>query len=109
MVRTPTSFNPNVETAYRYYADMLRNRATGQAAVHAESMQSFAEPYNRVFCVELHAWATLIHEYAYQRGLLGLPAPKKMILSPALKAGPSRPRMPQPWGILAGCESRLAK
>jgi tetratricopeptide (TPR) repeat protein len=50
---------PNVETAYRYYADMLAK--TGDMA-RARIMlidAAVAEPYNRIVWRELHAWATL--------------------------------------------------
>jgi tetratricopeptide (TPR) repeat protein len=51
--------DPNVETAYRYYADMLarqHNMAKARVMlIHA----AVAEPYNRVVWRELHAWATL--------------------------------------------------
>jgi tetratricopeptide (TPR) repeat protein len=50
---------PNVETAYRYYADMLaKEGAMGKARamlIHA----AVAEPYNRIVWRELHAWATI--------------------------------------------------
>src|SRR6267143_3586423 len=49
----------NVETAYRYYADMLAKQGDmGKARamlIHA----AVAEPYNRTVWRELHAWATL--------------------------------------------------
>ena len=51
--------DPNVETAYRYYADMLaRQHDMAKARVmliHA----AVAKPYNRIVWRELHAWAAL--------------------------------------------------
>jgi len=53
--------DPNVETAYRYYADMLAKQGDMAKArielIHA----AVAEPYNRIVWRELHAWATLNH------------------------------------------------
>jgi hypothetical protein len=50
---------PNVETAYRYYADMLARQGdmagTRTMLLHA----AVAEPYNRIVWRELHAWAAL--------------------------------------------------
>jgi len=52
---------PDVETAYRYYADMLARQGDMARArlmlIHA----AVAEPYNRMVWRELHAWATLNH------------------------------------------------
>lgn len=51
--------DPNIETAYRYYADMLAKQ--GQMAraramlIHA----AVAEPYNRIVWRELRAWAAI--------------------------------------------------
>jgi tetratricopeptide (TPR) repeat protein len=53
--------DPNVETAYRYYADMLAKQGDMAKArimlIHA----AVAEPYNRMVWRELHAWAALNH------------------------------------------------
>jgi tetratricopeptide (TPR) repeat protein len=51
--------DPNIETAYRYYADML---AKGNDLVGARKMliqAAVAEPYNRVVWRELRAWGKL--------------------------------------------------
>lgn len=51
--------NPDIETAYRYYADMLAKEGE---MVRARSMlihAAVAEPYNRMVWRELRAWATL--------------------------------------------------
>lgn len=51
--------DPNVETAYRYYADML---ALGGDMAKARKMliqAAVAEPYNRMVWRELRAWADL--------------------------------------------------
>jgi tetratricopeptide (TPR) repeat protein len=50
---------PNVETAYRYYADRLAKQGdmakSRTMLIHA----AVAEPYNRMVWRELHAWAAL--------------------------------------------------
>src|SRR5215471_2009373 len=51
--------NPDVETAYRYCADMLaRQGALGDARTMLIGA-AIAEPYNRIVWRELHAWARL--------------------------------------------------
>jgi len=65
--------DPNVETAYRYYADMLAKQgdmATARAMlIHAV----VAEPYNRIVWRELHAWATLNNTHINEV-YIGIPA-----------------------------------
>src|SRR6266478_7635711 len=66
-------FDPNVETAYRYYADMLAKQGDMAKArvmlIHA----AVAEPYNRIVWRELHAWATLNNTYINEV-YIGIPA-----------------------------------
>jgi tetratricopeptide (TPR) repeat protein len=50
---------PNVETAYRYYADMLAKQSDMAKARTMLIHAAVAEPYNRIVWRELHAWATL--------------------------------------------------
>jgi tetratricopeptide (TPR) repeat protein len=50
---------PNVETAYRYYADMLARQGDMGRARTMLLHAVVAEPYNRVVWRELHAWAAL--------------------------------------------------
>jgi Tfp pilus assembly protein PilF len=74
--RRAIQLDPNVETAYRYYADMLaREGLMGQARamlIHA----AVAEPYNRMVWRELHAWATINHTYI-NKIYIGVPAEQK--------------------------------
>src|SRR6266481_6024837 len=51
--------DPNVETAYRYYADMLAKKGDMAKARVMLIDAAVAEPYNRIVWRELHAWATL--------------------------------------------------
>jgi len=51
--------NPNVETAYRYYADMLARQDKMAEARRMLIEAAVAEPYNRTVWRELNAWATL--------------------------------------------------
>jgi tetratricopeptide (TPR) repeat protein len=50
---------PNVETAYRYYADMLAKQGDMALARTMLLHAAVAEPYNRIVWRELHAWAAL--------------------------------------------------
>jgi tetratricopeptide (TPR) repeat protein len=51
--------DPNVETAYRYYADMVAKRGDMAKARTLLIHAAVAEPYNRIVWRELQAWATL--------------------------------------------------
>lgn len=53
--------DPNVETAYRYYADMLAKAGDMAKARNLLIEAAVAEPYNRMVWRELRAWATLNH------------------------------------------------
>jgi tetratricopeptide (TPR) repeat protein len=50
---------PNVETAYRYYADMLAKQGDMAQARRMLLHAAVAEPYNRMVWRELHVWAAL--------------------------------------------------
>jgi tetratricopeptide (TPR) repeat protein len=54
-------FDRDIETAYRYYADMLARKAEMAKARAMLIQAAVAEPYNRIVWRELHAWATLNH------------------------------------------------
>jgi tetratricopeptide (TPR) repeat protein len=81
----------NVETAYRYYADMLAKQGDmGKARamlIHA----AVAEPYNRIVWRELHAWATLNNTHINEV-YIGVPAPQKDEPSHRPKPEPRQPR-----------------
>src|SRR6266849_1272433 len=51
--------DPSVETAYRYYADMLAKQGDMAKARAMLIHAAVAEPYNRIVWRELRAWATL--------------------------------------------------
>jgi tetratricopeptide (TPR) repeat protein len=48
-------FDPNIETAYRYYADMLARNGEMAKARAMLIQAAVAEPYNRIVWLELHA------------------------------------------------------
>lgn len=51
--------DPNIETAYRYWADMLAREGRMADARAMLIHAAVAEPYNRIVWRELHAWAVL--------------------------------------------------
>jgi tetratricopeptide (TPR) repeat protein len=51
--------DPDVETAYRYYADMLAREGDMARARTMLIHAAVAEPYNKIVWRELHAWATI--------------------------------------------------
>lgn len=54
-------FDRDIETAYRYYADMLARRGEMAKARAMLIQAAVAEPYNRIVWRELGAWAVLNH------------------------------------------------
>ena len=54
-------FDRDIETAYRYYADMLARRGEMVKARTMLIQAAVAEPYNRIVWRELQAWAFLNH------------------------------------------------
>jgi tetratricopeptide (TPR) repeat protein len=73
--------DPDVETAYRYYADMLAkqgNMAKARAMlIHA----AVAEPYNKIVWREIRAWTT-INNIEFAPVYVGIPRPKDELQSP---------------------------
>jgi tetratricopeptide (TPR) repeat protein len=67
---------PNVETAYRYYADMLAKQGDMAKARTMLIQAALAEPYNRIVWRELQAWATL-NKTQIAQVLIGIPAEQK--------------------------------
>jgi tetratricopeptide (TPR) repeat protein len=51
--------DPDLETPYRYYADMLAKEGDMDKARALLIQAAVAEPYNKIVWRELHAWATL--------------------------------------------------
>jgi len=64
--------NPDIETAFRYYADMLAKRGDMAKARSMLIEAAVAEPYNRIVWREIRAWA-LINNTAFN--LVYLPIP----------------------------------
>jgi tetratricopeptide (TPR) repeat protein len=77
--------DPDVETAYRYYADMLAKQGDMAKAramlVHA----AVAEPYNKIVWREIRAWAT-INNVEFNPVYVGIPKPKDDIHSPDINS-----------------------
>jgi len=67
---------PNVETAYRYYADMLAKQGDLAKARTMLIDAAVAEPYNRIVWRELNAWAAL-NKTQITKVLIGVPAEQK--------------------------------
>jgi tetratricopeptide (TPR) repeat protein len=57
--RRAIRLDPNIETAYRYYADMLAKEGAMREARAMLILAAVAEPYNRIVWRELRAWATI--------------------------------------------------
>jgi Flp pilus assembly protein TadD len=68
--------DPNIETAYRYYADMLAKNGDMAKARSLLIGAAVAEPYNRMVWRELRAWATINHT-EINLVYVGVPAPPK--------------------------------
>jgi tetratricopeptide (TPR) repeat protein len=71
-----TRLNPNVETAYRYYADMLARQGDMAKARTMLIQAAVAEPYNKMVWREIRAWA-LINKTAFNLVYVGIPLPPK--------------------------------
>ncbi len=65
--------DPSVETAYRYYADMLAKQGDMAKARAMLIHAAVAEPYNRIVWRELRAWAALNNTYINEV-YIGIPA-----------------------------------
>lgn len=66
----------NIETAYRYYADMLAKQGEMSRARTLLIQAAVAEPYNRMVWRELRAWATLNNTHINEI-FVAIPAPLK--------------------------------
>jgi tetratricopeptide (TPR) repeat protein len=76
--------NPNIETAYRYYADMLAKEGDMSKARTMLILAAVAEPYNKIVWREIRAWA-IINNTAFNIVYVGVPLPPKDDPSPAAK------------------------
>jgi tetratricopeptide (TPR) repeat protein len=68
--------SPNVETAYRYYADMLAREGDMHKARTMLIGAAVAEPYNKIVWREIRAWA-IINKTAFNIVYVGVPLPPK--------------------------------
>jgi tetratricopeptide (TPR) repeat protein len=68
--------DPNIETAYRYYADMLAKEGDMAGARKLLIHAAVAEPYNRMVWRELRDWATL-NDTHINEIFVAVPAPVK--------------------------------
>jgi tetratricopeptide (TPR) repeat protein len=66
--------DPDIETAYRYYADMAAKEGDMSKARTMLIHAAVAEPYNQIVWRELHAWATLNRTHL-NGVLVAVPAP----------------------------------
>jgi tetratricopeptide (TPR) repeat protein len=79
--------DPNIETAYRYYADMLAKQGDMAKARTMLIRAAVAEPYNKIVWREIRAWALLNHT-AFNIVYVGIPAPPKDNSTPNAKPSP---------------------
>jgi tetratricopeptide (TPR) repeat protein len=70
-----TQLNPDIETAYRYYADMLAREDKMSLARTMLIHAAVAEPYNRIVWRELKAWA-ILNNTEINLVYVGVPVPK---------------------------------
>jgi tetratricopeptide (TPR) repeat protein len=84
--RRAIQLGPNVETAYRYYADMLAKEGAMGEARAMLILAAVAEPYNRIVWRELRAWATITSTHINEV-YIGVPGEQK---------GPQTPEADQP-------------
>ncbi len=78
--------NPDIETAYRYYADMLAREGKMALARAMLIHAAVAEPYNRIVWRELKAWA-LLNNTEINLVYVGVPVPKSGPQAANSKAG----------------------
>jgi len=76
-----TMLNPDIETGYRYYADMLAKHGDMIKARDMLIRAAVAEPYNKIVWREIRAWALINHT---EFNIVYLPIPR---LQPASAAG----------------------
>ena len=65
--------NPNIETAYRYYADMLAKEGDMSKSRLMLIRAAVAEPYNKIVWREIRAWA-IINNTAFNIVYVPIPA-----------------------------------
>jgi tetratricopeptide (TPR) repeat protein len=87
--------DPDIETAFRYYADMLAKQGDMAKARSMLIRAAVAEPYNKIVWREIRAWA-LINHTAFN--LVYLPIP---LVAKDGPIQPARPASEQPPQLLA--------
>lgn len=66
----------DIETAYRYYADMLAKQGDMAKARHMLIHAAVAEPYNKIVWREIRSWA-ILNKNAFNIVVVGVPMPPK--------------------------------
>jgi tetratricopeptide (TPR) repeat protein len=86
--------DPDVETAFRYYADMLARQGDMAKARSMLIHAAVAEPYNKIVWREIRAWA-LINNTAFK--LIYLPIPRIAIDDGSIQASEQPPQLLPAW------------
>jgi len=93
--------DPDIETAYRYYADMLAKQGEMAKARSMLIHAAVAEPYNKIVWREIRAWA-LINNTAFN--LVYLPIPP-LAKDGSIQQTTTRPASAQPVQLLAAWQA----
>jgi len=88
------SLDPDVETAFRYYADMLAKQGDMAKARDMLIHAAVAEPYNKIVWREIRAWA-LINNTAFNLVFLPIPLVAKQSIQTASSGQP--PQLVSAW------------
>src|SRR5260370_26977536 len=89
--------DPSVETAYRYYADMLAKQGDMAKARSMLIHAAVAEPYNKIVWREIRAWA-LINNTAFNVVYLPIPlVATDSSIQPAHPASAQPPQLLSAW------------
>ena len=86
--------DPDVETAFRYYADMLAKQGDMAKARDMLIQAAIAEPYNKIVWREIRAWA-LINNTAFNLVYLPIPLVAKESIETAASGQP--PQLASAW------------
>jgi Flp pilus assembly protein TadD len=86
--------DPDVETAFRYYADMLAKQGDMAKARDMLIHAAVAEPYNKIVWREIRAWA-LINNTAFNLVYLPIPLVAKQSIQTAASGQP--PQLVSAW------------
>lgn len=97
--------NPDIETAFRYYADMLARHGDMAKARSMLIHAAVAEPYNKIVWREIRAWA-LINNTAFN--LVYLPIPLVAKDGSIRTAHPAAEQAPQPLSAWRAYHSTIA-